>query len=71
MAALRGDWNREVHSRRLGDWPLPIAGGQPRHCTSVRPSRFPAVESGNTAMPRRHCAASGQGQGVALIPVSV
>ncbi len=38
-------------TRRSGGWPLPTAGGQPRHCTSVRPNRFPAVESGNTAMP--------------------
>jgi len=36
-------------ARWLGGWPLPTAGGQPRRCTGVRPNRFPAVGSENTA----------------------
>ena len=34
---------------RLGDGPLPVAGGQPRRCTGARPNLFSAVGSENTA----------------------
>src|SRR5215210_2588994 len=32
---------------KLGGRPLPAAGGQPRHCTGVRPNPFLAVGSRN------------------------
>src|ERR1700757_2183599 len=35
----------------LGGWALPTAGGQPRHCTGVRPNLSSAVGSENTAKP--------------------
>src|SRR5678809_1600023 len=33
--------------RKLGGWPLPAAGGQPRRCTGARPNPFFAVGSKN------------------------
>ncbi len=44
-----GDWRSRTLRPMLGGWPLPTAGGQPRHCTRARPNRFSAVGSENTA----------------------
>ena len=52
-----GDWRPGPLRPKLGGWPLPTAGGQPRHCTSARPNLFSAVGSENTAKPKRLCAA--------------